>query len=224
MKKYFYNFYLILINIGKYGLYEIFKAFFIEFMYLIKIRDFKSWLYDDKYTDSYKYTKSDNDYNAPQTPTPYYFLNIAAKFLRQNKINNFVLCDFGCGHGRLGKFFKDKFNCLFYGMEINKFMIEDLKKENEDNFFLFAIDLKNKVERQEIFNKIKEHKKTIVLFISDTFDIRTINEILDYFSNTVHYVIAVNIKESDKLPSNYEVLSVKEFNIKNRHVILLKKN
>ena len=37
-------------------------------------------------------------------------------------------------------------------------------------------------------------------------------------------VIAVNIKESDKLPSNYEVLSVKEFNIKNRHVILLKKN
>lgn len=224
MKKYFYNFYLILININKYGIYEIAKAFYVEIIYLIKIKDFRSWIYDEKYTDSYLYTKSDNDYNAPQTPTPYYFLTIAANFLKQNNIDDFILSDFGCGHGRLGKFFTKEFNCLFYGTEINKFMIEDLKKENIENFFLYAIDLKNKAERQEIFNKIKQHKKKIILFISDTFDIRTINEILDYFSDTNHYVIGVNIKDSNNLPSNYKKLSEKKFNLENRHVILLENN
>ena len=31
-----------------------------------------------------------------------------------------ILVDFGCGYGRVGKFFMRKFNCLFYGLEINK--------------------------------------------------------------------------------------------------------
>ena len=73
MKKYFFNFYLILINIKKYGLKEIVKALFIEIFYLIKIRDFKSWIHDDKFTDSYEDTKNDNDYNAQHTPTLLFF-------------------------------------------------------------------------------------------------------------------------------------------------------
>ena len=83
MKKYFYNFYLILINISKYGFLEICKAFFVEIFYLVKIRDFKSWIHDDKFTDSYQDTKNDNDYNAQHTPTPYYFLNFASSFLKK---------------------------------------------------------------------------------------------------------------------------------------------
>ena len=55
-------------------------------------------------------------------------------FLKQNQINDFILCDFGCGFGRdQGKFFMINFECLFYGMEISKEMIEDLKKDLEIN-------------------------------------------------------------------------------------------
>ena len=41
MKKYLYNFYLVLININKYGFIEILKVFFSEIYYLIRIKDFK---------------------------------------------------------------------------------------------------------------------------------------------------------------------------------------
>ena len=223
MKKYFFNFYLILINIKKYGLKEIVKALFIEIFYLIKIRDFKSWIHDDKFTDSYEDTKNDNDYNAQHTPTPYYFLNFAAKFLKQNQINDFILCDFGCGFGRVGKFFMINFECLFYGMEICKEMIEDLKKENRNKFNLFTVNLKNKNEREKIFDLIKSHKKKIVLFISDSFDIRTIDEIINYFSETNHNIIGINIKDSINLLQNYKIVNSKEFNVKSRHIILYEK-
>ena len=223
MKKYFFNFYLILINIKKYGLREISKALLLEIFYLIKIRDFKSWIHDDKFTDSYEDTKNDNDYNAQHTPTPYYFLNFAAKFLKQNQIDDFILCDFGCGFGRVGKFFMNKFECLFYGMEISKEMIDDLKRENRNKFNLFTINLKNKDEREKIFDQIKNHKKKIILFISDSFDIRTIDEIINYFIETDHNIIGVNIKDSKKLLQNYKIINSKEFNVKSRHIILYEK-
>jgi hypothetical protein len=223
MKKYLYNFYLILININKYGIIEITKAFFVEVYYLLKIRDFKSWIHDDKFTDSYQDTKNDKDYNAQHTPTPYYFLSFASNFLKQNNIDDFVISDFGCGLGRIGKFFVSKFNCIFYGMEINSAMIEDLKKENINNFNLFTINLKNKDEREKIFDQIKNHKKTIILFISDSFDIGTINEIIEYFSDTSHYIIGVNIKDSKNLLKGYKKIGLKEFKDKTRHIFLMSK-
>lgn len=224
MKKYFYNFYLILININKYGFIEIIKALFIEIFYLIRIRDFKSWIHDDKFTDSYQDTKNDNDYNAQHTPTPYYFLSFASSFLKQNEIDDFVISDFGCGFGRIGKFFSKKFNCIFYGMEINNEMIEYLKKENRKDFYLFALNLKNKQDREKVFDQIKEHKKTIILFISDSFDINTINEIIKYFDDIDHYIIGVNIKDSNNLLPGYVKINNKEFNDKSRHIFLMKKN
>tara|TARA_B100001063_G_scaffold64267_1_gene58286 strand:- start:51 stop:725 length:675 start_codon:yes stop_codon:yes gene_type:complete len=223
MKKYFYNFYLILININKYGFTEIIKALFIEIFYLIRIRDFKSWIHDDKFTDSYQDTKNDNNYNAQHTPTPYYFLNFASSFLKKNEIDDFVISDFGCGFGRIGKFFSKKFNCIFYGMEINNEMIEYLKKENREDFYLFALNLKNKHEREKVFDQIKKHKKTIILFISDSFDINTINEIIKYFDDTDHYIIGINIKDSKNLLPGYEKIDNKEFNDKSRHIFLMKK-
>tara|TARA_E500000178_G_C16750031_1_gene629959 strand:+ start:94 stop:768 length:675 start_codon:yes stop_codon:yes gene_type:complete len=223
MKKYFYNFYLILINVNKYGFIEIIKALFIEIFYLIRIRDFKSWIHDDKFTDSYQDTKNDNDYNAQHTPTPYYFLNFASIFLKQNEIDDFVISDFGCGFGRIGKFFSKKFNCIFYGMEINNEMIEYLKKENRKDFYLFALNLKNKQDREKVFDQIKEHKKTVILFISDSFDINTINEIIKYFDDIDHYIIGVNIKDSKNLLPGYVKINNKEFNDKSRHIFLMKK-
>ena len=220
MKKYFFNFYLIFININKYGFIEIVKALFIELYYLLIIKDYKSWIHDDNYTNSYEDTKKDDDYNAQHTPTPYYFLTIAAKFIQKENINDFILIDFGCGYGRVGKFFINKFNCLFYGLEINKKMIDDLKIENNKNFFLHTIDLKNKIDRKLIFDDVKSHNKTNLLFISDSFDINTINEITEYFKGTKHYLIGINIKESKKLLANYNELFLKEFNTKSRHIFL----
>ena len=221
MKKYFYNFYLILININNYGFIEILKALFIELYYLLIIKDYKSWLHDDKYTNSYEDTKKDDDYNAQHTPTPYYFLTIANKFIKKKKIDDFILVDFGCGYGRVGKFFINKFNCLFYGLEINKKMIDDLDKEKNKNFFLHTINLKDKISRKIIFDEIKSHNKTVILFISDSFDINTIHEITRCFENTKHYLIGINIKESKKLLINYDEVFLKEFNTKSRHVFLL---
>ena len=63
MKRYFFNFYLIIRNINNYGLFTIFKAFIIEVFYLLKIRDFKSYIHDDEITSSYDDTKSNKEYN-----------------------------------------------------------------------------------------------------------------------------------------------------------------
>ena len=223
MKRYLYNFYLVLKNISKYGLIEIFKALSVEIFYLFRIKDFKSWIHDDKFTDSYQDTKNENNYNTQHTPTPYYFLSFASKFLKQNNIDNFVLSDFGCGYGRIGKFFINQFNCIFYGMDINNEMIEDIKKDNINNFYLFTINLRNKIERQKIFDQIKSHQKTIVLFISDAFDINTINEIIKYFNDIDHYLIGVNIKDLKDLLPGYLKVNTKEFNDKSRHIFLMKK-
>ena len=106
-------------------------------------------------------------------------------------------------------------------MEINSAMIDDLKNENIDNFNLFTINLKNQDERRKIFDQIKNHKKTIILFISDSFDIGTINEIIEYFSDTSHYIIGVNIKDSKSLLKGYKKIGLKEFKDKTRHIFLM---
>ena len=81
MKKYFYNFFLILRNINNYGLITILKACIIELFYLIKFKDFKSYIYDESFTSTYEQTKYENTYNTKHTPTPYFFLKIASNFM-----------------------------------------------------------------------------------------------------------------------------------------------
>tara|TARA_B110000008_G_C16757575_1_gene479267 strand:- start:8 stop:697 length:690 start_codon:yes stop_codon:yes gene_type:complete len=225
IKKYFYNFYLILINLRNYGLYTIFKAFLTELVYLFKIRDFKSYIHDDEMTSSYQDTKEKKNYSTQHTATPYYFLTFVEKFIKKEKIDDFILVDLGCGYGRVGKYFSDKFNCLFYGLEINFNLLKDLisEKKNDKKFYIEHINLKDKVLRKKIFNKIISHKKKIIIFISDPFDIKTIIEIIDYFKNTKHYIVAINIKEYKKLLFNYNILNIKKFNIETRHIIFFNK-
>jgi len=226
MKKYFYNFYLILININNYGIITIFKALIIEFFYLLKIRDFQSYIHDEKYTSSYVDTKKNKNYSTQHTPTPYYFLKFVENFLKKKCLDNFILVDLGCGYGRVGKFFINKFNCLFYGLEINEKFIETLKSEKKytDRFILNAIDLKDQNKRSKIFDQIIFHKKKIVFFISDPFDIKTIVGITQYFKDTQHYVVAINIKEIHELLKKYNIVFSKEFKTKSRHIMLLELN
>ena len=225
MKRYFFNFYLIIRNINNYGLFTIVKAFIIEVFYLLKIRDFKSYIHDDEITSSYKDTKDNKEYNTQHTPTPYYFLTFVEKFFKKNNINDFVLVDLGCGYGRIGKYFTYKYNCLFYGLEINPKFLENLiiEKKNDKNFNLHTIDLKDKNVREKIFDKVVAHNKKIILFISDPFDIKTIIEITKYFANISHYIVAINIKDYKKLLITYNKLSSKQFKIDSRHIMLLEK-
>ena len=210
MKKYLYNFYLIIININNYGLITIFKAVFVELYYLLKIRDYKSYIHDEKFTSSYRNTKENKEYNTQHTPTPYYFLTFAEEFLKKNNINDFILVDLGCGYGRVGKFLIKKF-------------IEELTLENNKNpkFFLYNVDLKNKIMREAIFEKIVLHNKMIVLFISDPFDVKTIIEISEYFKKRNHYILGINIKNIQILLKKYNKIESKEFKINTRHIMLL---
>jgi hypothetical protein len=223
MKRYFYNFYLIIRNISNYGFFTIIKAFIVELFYLLKIRDFNSYIHDDAVTSSYQDTKNDKEYNTQHTPTPYYFLTFVTKFIQKNNIDDFVLVDLGCGYGRVGKYFMHKFDCIFYGLEINPKFLTNLiiEKKNVVNFNLQTVNLKDKLLREKIFKKITSHNKKIILFISDPFDIKTIIEITKYFQNISHHIVAINIKNYKELLTTYDKLEVKEFNIETRHIMLL---
>tara|TARA_B100000767_G_scaffold150435_1_gene141645 strand:+ start:134 stop:814 length:681 start_codon:yes stop_codon:yes gene_type:complete len=223
MKRYFYNFYLIIRNINNYGLFTIIKAFIVELFYLLKIRDFNSYIHDDEATSSYEDTKDNKEYNTQHTPTPYYFLTFVKKFIQKNNIDNFVLVDLGCGYGRVGKYFMHQFNCIFYGLEINPKFLTNLiiEKKDDNNFNLQVVNLKDKNLREKIFNEIIAHNKKIILFISDPFDIKTILEIMKYFQNTSHYIVAINIKDYRELLTAYNKLDIKVFNIDTRHIMLL---
>mgnify|MGYP001229159255 FL=1 len=224
MKKYFYNFFLILTNIKNYGFVTILKASFIELFYLIKFRDFKSYIYDDTFTSTYEQTKYADNYNTQHTPTPYFFLKIGADFIDKEKLNDFVILDLGCGYGRVGDFFLNKFKCVFYGIEINKNFIDylNLKKNKIVNYNLYNTDLKNKNKREEIFAKVASHRKKIIIFISDPFDIHTIIEILKYFKDLDHLILGVNINQIEKLYEDYKKLYIKTFNKGLRHITLMK--
>ena len=224
MKKYFYNFYIILKNINNYGLFTIIKASILEIFYLMKFRDFKSYIYDENFTSSYDQTKVDKNYNTQHTPTPYFFLTIGSKFLDKDKIKDFILIDLGCGYGRVGDFFYNKYNCMFYGFEINKKFIDHLKAKNNDlaNNKYFHVDLKDKIKREKIFKELIKLNKKIIIFISDPFDISTIIEILEYFKKIDHIILGVNINQLDKLYINYKQQYIKTFNKGQRHIVLLK--
>ena len=77
MKKYFYNFYLIIKNINNYGIITFFYATIIEIYYLFKFFDFRSYIHDNSATSTYQETKTIVRYDTQHTPTPYFFLRIA---------------------------------------------------------------------------------------------------------------------------------------------------
>ena len=96
-----------------------------------------------------------------------------------------------------------------------------LEKKNDNKFFLRTINLKDNNLRKEIFDEVIAYNKKIVLFISDPFDIKTIVEIVEYFRNTKHYIVAINIKDYKELLITHNKLNVKEFKDEARHVMLL---
>ena len=224
MKKYFYNFYLIIKNINNYGIITFFYAAIIEMFYLLRFYDFESYIHDDTETSTYQETKNKAKYDGQHTPTPYFFLTIASKFIKQINYDDFILIDMGCGYGRVGKFFLSKYNSIFYGLEINQKLLNNLDNYTKKNskFKIFQIDLRDVEKRSKIFDEIKKKNKKIVIFLSDPFDIDTILDILSYFEKNEHIIVGVNIDSLQKLFIKYEIKYKKNFD-KLRHVVLLTK-
>ena len=135
MKKYFYNFLLLLKNINNYGIFQIFKIIFYELFYTIKFNDFNSLSYDDKESSSYENAKKKDIYDTPYIPTPYYFLRILSLFLKKKNLDNFLILDLGCGYSRVQYFFSTNFKSFFFGVDINKEIIQSLKKKKIKNTF-----------------------------------------------------------------------------------------
>jgi len=225
MKKYFYNFYLIIKNINNYGFITFFYATIIEIYYLFKFFDFRSYIHDNKNTSTYQETKTKLEYDTQHTPTPYFFLTIASKFINEINYEDFIIVDMGCGYGRVGKYFISNHNSIFYGLEINKELIDPLKSYalKNKNFKVFHVDLRDEKKSNSIFDEIKKLNKKIIIFFSDPFDINAIIKVLSSFSKSEHVIIGVNVDNLEKLFLNYKIKHVKYFQNKLRHVVLLEK-
>ena len=79
--------------------------------------------------DYYEKTTKKNTYDTPYIPTPYYFLKIICLFLKKIKDDNFLILDLGCGYSRVQYFFSSYFNSIFFGVDINGRIIDELKKK-----------------------------------------------------------------------------------------------
>ena len=87
MKKYYYNYLLLLKNINNYGIFEVLKIIFYEIFFIIKFKDFNSLSYDEKESDTYEHAVGKNTYDTPYIPTPFYFLKILCLFFKKAKIS-----------------------------------------------------------------------------------------------------------------------------------------
>ena len=129
MKKYYYNFLLLLKNVNNYGIFEVLKILLYEIFFIIKFKDFNSLSYDEKESDTYEHTIDKDTYDTPYIPTPFYFLKILCLFFKKEKINNFLILDLGCGYSRVEYFFSSYFKTNFFGVDINTKIIQKLKKK-----------------------------------------------------------------------------------------------
>lgn len=183
LKKFFYNSFLALKNINRYGLFLIIKSFFYEIYYSIKFQDFTFFSYDSNINQdrSYRESKTKNDYSVPDIPTPFYFLELISIYIKNENLNDFNIIDLGCGSGRLVKYFDKKFKIRFIGIDINLQVInKNLIRFNKKNYKFFNLDLK-KINRSNdldiIDNNFLNNKKNII-FISDSIDALSIIKLI----------------------------------------------
>jgi hypothetical protein len=221
MNKLLFNAYLVMTNIKNYGLQIFIKSVFYEFYYLLKFKDFKSIFFSANKVDSYLDTKFLKSYSTPNIPTPYYFLNIIKNFLKKKNLNNFILIDLGCGHGRVGHYFDSFFKINFLGIDIDPELVAANKiLKNKKNFYFLNINLK----RISSLNKIKKfiEKKKIVFFISDSFDAYSIFKLIEFFNKDYSfYLIMVNQKNMKYFYKFTNIFSIR-FNNSARNINIYK--
>ena len=176
------NLVLFIKNIKNYGLLIFLKIIFFEFLYTLKIFDFKSFKYEVFKNDDYELTKNNKIYNTPYIPTPYYFLKIVKEFFIKKKIKKIILIDLGCGYSRSQKFFQS-LSAFFLGFDYNSKIILNLQSQKIKNSRFYNVNLRNKNASKFLISKILKYKKNnqIVIFFSDAFVLYLLKKIIKKF-------------------------------------------
>ena len=225
MKKYFYNVLLLLKNIKNYGFITVLKIILYEFFYIVKYRDLASLSHDDKDSDSYENSTNKNMYDTPYIPTPFYFLKVICLFLKKIKEDDLLILDLGCGYSRVQYFFSSHFKSFFFGVDINKTIIDKLKKKNIKNSYFLNLNLR-KVKDLELLikntKKIKK-KKNLLIFFSDSFDVNLLKKVINSLSREFNFnCILINVKNTTFLSKKYSTLFVKKFKNPERNIKIFK--
>ena len=225
MKKYYYNFLLLLKNVNNYGIFETLKIIFYEIFYIIKFKDFSSLAYDEKESDTYEQAIKRNTYDTPYIPTPFYFLKILCLFFKNKKIDDFLILDLGCGYSRVQYFFSIFFKIIFFGVDINQKIIQTLKSKKINNTIFLNLNLREEKNIDLLLKKTKKikNKKELIVFFSDSFDPHLLKKILKRLSNKLEfYCILINVKNTLYLSKKYKTLFDKEFKNSNRNIKIFK--
>ena len=227
MKKYFYNALLLFKNISNYGYIEVIKIIFYEVFYTVKYRDLRSLSYDDNESSSYENVKKKNIYDTPYIPTPFYFLKIICLFFKKRKNDNFLVLDLGCGYSRVQYFFSSYFNSFFFGVDINKKIINELKKKNIKKSYFLNLNLRKNDDLKTLIKKTKliKKKNNLVIFFSDSFDTQLLKKVLKSASYEFSfYCVLINVKNTKFLSKKYKTLFVKKFKNPQRNIKIFKIN
>ena len=220
-----YNLFLLFKNINNYGLVVVIKILFFEAYYTLKYLDLDSLKYEDKQSNTYEATKEQKEYNAPYIPTPYYFLKIASDFLKDKKMNDIFFMDLGCGYSRTQHFFSDKFKSFFFGVDIDKNIISELKKKKIKSSIFLHLDLRKKKSLKKIIEIIKKNKKekNLIIFFSDSTDLTLLKKILMNISKFFSFnCILINLKNKKIFTKKYKTVFNKTFNNYQRNITVIK--
>ena len=219
------NIFLLLKNINSYGFFIFLKIVLYEVYNSLKFREFKSLSYEQRNLDDYKSAKNNDYYNTPYIPTPYYFLSIIGNFLKNNKINDFLLLDLGCGYSRTRNFFYKNFKSFFLGFDYNSKIINYLNRKKKEKALFFNTNLRKKNSLTLINSKIKKHKnnRKLIVFFSDSFDIFLLNKILKNLSKKYSfYCILINIDKEKLFSMKYTTLFNFKFKSESRNIRILR--
>jgi SAM-dependent methyltransferase len=220
MKKFLYNFFLLIKNFKKYGIKNITFIIFFEFLHSLRLLDIKTSFYEKGTIITNKRKKNVKMYNAAYSPTPYYFLHLINIFLKEKKIDlkKYYLVDFGCGYGRLLNFFENKTK-KFLGIDINKKYINFLKKKYKSQNFINA-DLRN---YKSIVKKIKiltkNNKK--ILYFYEPFEDILVYKIIKTCLKPGDICIVVNIKNF-KVLRTFRSIYTKFLGDKMKNILIIK--
>ena len=161
-------------------------------------------------TSSYEDTKNKINYDTPYSPTPYYFLYQLKKFFKKKFLQNYIFIDFGCGAGRVLKFFYNNFDELI-GIDINSNFKKYFKHFIKINFYNLNL------RENESFSKIKKIEKNKIFFFYEPFDFLLVKKFLQLV-NKEDYVILINY---DLKLNNFKTIFEKK--IKYKNLVILKK-
>ena len=138
-----------------------------------------------------------------------------------------MVLDLGCGYSRVQYFFSSYFKSFFFGVDINKKIINKLKKNNIKNSYFLNLNLRKDKDLKTLIKETRliKKKSTLIIFFSDSFDIELLKKVLKRLSSEFNfYCILINVKNTNFLSKKYKTLFVKKFKNPQRNIKIFKIN